>query len=74
MFPDTGPGGADNAYMARPCASTTSGARRPLPLPPKATPAPAAGTKPGTGGKPAAPGGPGAQGETPAAPRARFIS
>jgi len=73
-FPDTGPGGADNAYMGASVRFDYQWRAEALPVPPKATPTPAPGTKPGTGGKPAAPGGPGAEGETPGGPsRAPFI-
>ena len=75
-FPDTGPGGADNAYMGSSVRFDYQWRAEALPLPPAATPTPGPGTKPPPGGtgRPAAPAGPGAEGETPGGPsRAPFI-
>jgi hypothetical protein len=73
-FPDTGPAGADNAYMGSSVRFDYQWRAEALPVPPKATPTP----KPGTGQKPPGGGpgdpGPGPQGETPNGPsRAPFI-
>ena len=69
-FPDTGPGGADNAYMGSAVRFDYEWRAEALPLPPSATPTPTPGpgrTPPGGSGGPADPGA-GAQGETPDGP------
>ena len=70
-FPDTGPGGADNAYMGASVRFDYQWRAEALPVPPK-TPTPAPGTKPGPAAGRARR--PGAEGETPGGPsRAPFI-
>ena len=73
-FPDTGPGGADNAYIGSAVRFDYEWRAEAIPVPPKATPTP----KPGTGQQPPAggPADPGTspQGEPPSGPsRAPFI-
>jgi hypothetical protein len=85
QFPDTGPGGADNAYIGSAVRFDYEWRAEALPVPPAAaTPEPGAGVPPAAGGDPGAgpaaggdPGAgpaPGPTGETPAGPsRAPFI-
>ena len=75
QFPDTGPGGADNAYIGSAVRFDYEWRAEALPVPPQAaTPDPGAGVPPATGGDPGAGPAPAPTEETPAGPsRAPFI-